>query len=97
MLIEEDDIFRDVLLEFIFVLDYIQIYNSDYLEIDFFEVLVFNQDYVKGRGFFLEIFYEVFGSDNFDFVLVIFMIKDFIFLEYDGIDIQVLFFVDSYY
>ncbi|KAK9670363.1 hypothetical protein RND81_13G196500 [Saponaria officinalis] len=88
MLIEEDDIFKDALQEFFPGADMSTgSYNSPSLRSDLSEVSLFSQDSAKGNGS-SEIFYEALGSDNSDFVSVIFMIKDPSSSEYEGIDTQ---------
>ncbi|XP_074301933.1 uncharacterized protein LOC141633346 isoform X1 [Silene latifolia] len=88
MLTEEDD-FKDALQEFFPGVDMSTVLQkSPNLESDPSEVFNSSLDLAKGNGSSSEIFYEALGSDNSDFVSVIFMIKDPNSSEYEGIDTQ---------
>lgn len=76
--VEEDDIFKDALPDFL-------------TSSDTSEVSIREKDQSKGKIVPGDVFYEALGSDDSDFVSVTFSTRDPSSPDYDGIDAQVIF------
>lgn len=89
--LEEDDIFRDALSDFMSTdSPSARAGNiNDFAAFDSSDALISEKDFGKGRGFSADVFYEAEDSDSSDFVSVNFSTRNSSSPDYDGIDTQV--------
>lgn len=75
-MMEEDDIFKDALCDFLSLPDSLENMTPE-------------KDQRRGRNISDDVFYEAQGSDDPNFVSLVFLTRTPTSLEYDGIDTQV--------
>lgn len=99
-LLEDDDSFKDALSEFMSQQDagnYMRNLDLDQQglvgippDFESLEAFIHEKEVYEGQGTPREVYYEVEGIDNLDFVSVTFSTRSSSSLDYDGIDTQVL-------